>query len=154
MGSFYPLVALSMKGNIVGLGPYSAAFVFACGVFLSTMIFNLYFMNLPVEGEPVSLGAYFKGTGKQHLLGFFGGAIWCVGAIANFAAASTPKTVQVGPAISYAIGQGATIISALWGLLVWREFAGADARVRRLIAFMLIFFVGGLVLLSLAPLYA
>jgi glucose uptake protein len=80
--------------------------------------------------------------------------IWCTGAIANFVAASSPKSVQVGPAISYAIGQGATMVSALWGLLVWHEFSGAGPRVRLLLAMMLVFFVGGLALLSLAPLFA
>ncbi len=153
MGSFYPLVTMSMQGDILALGPYSVAFIFAIGVFVSTLVYNLYFMNLPIEGEPISLAAYFQGNLKQHGLGILGGIVWCTGAIANFAAASTPKTVQVGPAISYAIGQGATMISALWGLLVWREFAGAVPRVRLLLACMLVFFVGGLTLLSLAPLY-
>jgi glucose uptake protein len=153
MGSFYPLVEVSKTGDL-GLGPYSVAVIFGIGVFLSTFIFNIYFMNLPVEGEPVALYQYFTGSGRQHLLGLLGGMIWCTGAIANFVAASSPKSVQVGPAISYAIGQGATMVSALWGLLVWHEFSGAGPRVRLLLAMMLVFFVGGLALLSLAPLFA
>lgn len=152
MGSFYPMVEIS-KASDIGLGAYSVALIFAIGVFASTFVFNLYFMNLPIEGQPIPAVEYFKGTRRQHLLGILGGAIWCTGAIANFAAASAPKSVQVGPAISYAIGQGATMISALWGLVVWHEFAGADTRVRRLVALMLIFFVAGLALLSLAPLF-
>jgi glucose uptake protein len=152
MGSFYPMVELGKAGEN-GLGAYSVAFVFAIGVFVSTFVFNVYFMNLPVEGEPVAFSEYFKGTGKQHLLGIFGGMIWCIGTVANFVAASAPKEVQVGPAISYAIGQGATMISALWGLLVWKEFAGAEGRVVRLIALMLFFFLAGLTLLSMAPLF-
>jgi glucose uptake protein len=77
-----------------------------------------------------------------------------VGAIANFVAASAPKSVQVGPAVSYAIGQGATMVSALWGLLVWHEFRGARTNVRVLLAVMLILFLAGLILVSIAPLYA
>jgi glucose uptake protein len=153
MGSFYPLVEVSKTGDL-GLGPYSVAVFFGVGVFLSTFIFNIYFMNLPVEGEPVALYQYFSGNARQHLLGLLGGIIWCTGAIANFVAASSPKSVQVGPAISYAIGQGATMVSALWGLLVWHEFKGASPKVRLLLGLMLVFFVGGLALLSLAPLYA
>ncbi len=153
MGSFYPLVEMSKAGEL-GLGAYSVAVLFAIGVFLSTFIFNIYFMNLPVEGPPVAIYEYFSGNRRQHLLGIFGGAVWCIGAIANFLAASAPKSVQVGPAISYAIGQGATMVSALWGLLVWREFAGASPRVRLLLALMLLFFIGGLALLSIAPLFA
>lgn len=152
MGSFYPLVETSKRGDN-GLGPYTVAVVFAIGVFLSTFVFNLYFMNLPVEGEPVALGQYFRGSFRQHALGLAGGIIWCSGAIANFAAASAPKEIQVGPAISYAIGQGATMVSALWGVLVWREFAGAGRQVRLLLMLMFLVFLVGLTLVSIAPLY-
>ena len=153
MGSFFPLVEMGKAGPL-GLGPYAIGFVFAVGVFLSTFIFNLFFMNLPVEGPPVALSEYFKGTGGQHLLGVVGGLIWATGTIANFVAASAPESVQVGPAISYALGQGATMVSALWGLLVWKEFAGASSRVRALIVVMLVLFICGLALISAAPKYA
>jgi len=152
MGSFYPMVEMGKAGEN-GLGPYAIAFMFAVGVFLSTFVFNLYFMNLPVEGEPVAFSQYVRGTMKQHGLGIAGGLIWCTGAIANFVAASSPKDVQLGPAISYAIGQGATMVSALWGLLVWREFAGAAKQVRLLLALMLMRFLPGLVVVSIAPLF-
>jgi glucose uptake protein len=156
MGSFYPLVQMAQEQSDLGfgLGPYSSAFVFAIGVYVSTWVFNLYFLNLPVQGKPISMLEYFHGTFKQHLLGIAGGLIWCAGTVANFAAASTPKEVQVGPAVSYAIGQGATMISALWGLLVWKEFAGAGKNVRLLLAIMLLLFIVGLTLISIAPLFA
>ena len=152
MGSFFPLVEMGKSGPL-GLGPYAIGFVFAVGVFLSTFVFNIFFMNFPVEGEPVAISEYFRGSSGQHLLGIIGGLIWTTGTIANFVAASTPENVQVGPAISYAIGQGATMVSALWGLLVWKEFAGAGPRVRLLVGAMLILFVCGLGLVSVAPLY-
>jgi glucose uptake protein len=152
MGTFYPLVEISKRGEI-GLGPYSVGLVFSVGVFLSTFFFNLYFMNLPVQGPPTTFAAYFKGTRKQHLLGIAGGLIWCIGTISNFAASSAPKEVNVGPAVSYALGQGATAISALWGLLYWKEFAGATSRVKGMLWLMMILFVAGLVLVSVAPLF-
>ncbi len=155
MGSFYPLVQMGREGGVgYGLGPYAIAFVFAIGVFLSTLIFNLYFLNLPVQGKPIPMSAYFQGTVKQHLLGIAGGVIWCAGAIANFVASEQSQEVRVGPAASYAFGQGATMVSALWGLLLWKEFAGATKNVRVLLALMLILFVGGLALISLAPVVA
>ncbi len=150
MGSFYPLVEMSKAGEL-GLGPYAVGFVFAVAVFLSTFVFNLFFMNLPVQGDPIYFSSYFKGTRRQHLLGVLGGCIWCTGTISNFVAASAPASVNVGPAISYALGQGATMISALWGLLVWKEFAGAIGRTRTLIVLMLILFLAGLMTISLAP---
>jgi glucose uptake protein len=156
MGSFYPLVEMAKAGgpDNAGLGPYAVAFLFAIGVFFSTFVFNLYFLNLPVQGAGLSMFDYFKGTLWQHALGILGGLIWCIGAIANFVAASAPKSVQVGPAISYAVGQGATMVSALWGLLVWKEFAGASGKVRVLLALMLILFLAGLITVSIAPLYS
>ncbi len=151
MGSFYPVVEMGKAGDD-GLGPYSIGFLFAVGVFFSTFVFNVYFMNLPVLGPPIGLLAYVRGTLKQHALGVAGGVIWYIGTISNFAAASAPREVNVGPAISYAMGQGATMISALWGLLVWKEFAGATARVKLLIALMLLLFLAGLGMVSIAPL--
>ncbi|HWQ54118.1 MAG TPA: hypothetical protein VN442_10575 [Bryobacteraceae bacterium] len=152
MGCFFPLVLKGQEGEL-GLGPYAVGFVFAAGVFASTFVFNLFFMNLPVEGPPVEILEYFGGTFRQHAMGILGGVIWCTGAIANFVAASAPEEVHAGPAISYAIGQGATMVSALWGLLVWKEFAGADTRTRALIAIMLVLFVCGLAMVSVAPLF-
>jgi len=152
MGSFYPLVEMGKAGE-TGLGPYAIAFIFSLGVFISTFVFNLYFMNLPVQGEPVEMLEYFRGSLGVHLLGVLGGVIWCAGTIANFVAASAPAEIQLGPAVSYAIGQGATMISALWGLLLWKEFAGASASVRTLLVLMFILFLSGLGLVSIAPLY-
>ena len=154
MGSFYPLVEMSMASEI-GLGPYSVGVIFSVGVLLSTMVLNLYFMNLPVEGEPVPLTDYFRGSKRNHLLGLAGGMLWCTGAITNFVAASsqTQSEVQVGPAVSYALGQGATMISVLWGLLVWKEFRGATSQVRLLLGLMMVLFIAGLGMVSVAPLY-
>ncbi len=166
MGSFYPLVELGKQGEI-GLGPYAIGFVFAAGIFFSTIPFNIFFMNLPVQGEAVEFRDYFRGTARQHLLGLVGGAIWAVGTLSNFVVSSATRPVAdavavadpaatgeplLGPAISYALGQGATLISALWGLFVWKEFKGAGQRVRFLIGLMLIAFTIGLALVSLAPL--
>ena len=160
MGSFYPLVVMAKSNDWGGtagdngLGPYAIGVVFALGVFLSTFVFNLFFMNLPVEGEPLELPAYFKGLPKQHLLGVAGGILWCAGTIANFAASSAPEAVQVGPAISLALGQGAAMVSALWGLLLWKEFEGADSRIKALVCIMFVLFIAGLAMVSVAPLFA
>ncbi|HEX8985017.1 MAG TPA: multidrug DMT transporter permease [Bryobacteraceae bacterium] len=163
MGTFYPLVEMG-KAEGAGLGPYAIGFVFAVGIFLSTFPFNLFFMNLPVEGEPLEVLDYFRGNRKQHLLGILGGSIWAVGTLSNFvvssaarpASALQPEAAPVpllGPAISYALGQGATLISALWGVLVWKEFRGAGGHVRMLLTLMFVLFAAGLALISVAALY-
>lgn len=153
MGMFYPLVEIGKAGES-GVAPYGIALLFAGGVLFSTLLYVPFFLNFPVQGEPVPLSAYLQGTGKQHLLGLLGGIIWMAGAICNFVAASTPVAVQVGPAVSYALGQGAALVSALWGLLVWHEFKGANDRVKMLLAGMLVLYVVGLAMISIAPLEA
>ncbi|MDE3196785.1 MAG: AcrB/AcrD/AcrF family protein [Acidobacteriota bacterium] len=153
MGLFYPIVELARQGEN-GLGPYTIGLFFSVGVLLSTFVLNLFFMNLPVQGQAIEFSDYFKGTVRQHLLGLVGGGLWYIGAISNFVAARAEGKALVGPAVSYAMGQGATLVSALWGLLVWKEFAEAESDVRILIGAMLILFVAGLTAVSLAPLYA
>jgi glucose uptake protein len=153
MGSFFPLIQIARKDD-VEVGPYVLALCFAAGVFLSTPLYNLYFMGLPVQGPPVKLRRYIEGTVRQHLLGLAGGVIWCVGGVANFVAASAPESAQVGPAVSYALGQGATLVSTLWGLLVWKEFATAPPRALTLIRGAVLLYLVGLALISVAPVFA
>lgn len=147
MGLFYPLVAKAIKGEN-HLGPYTVAFVFAIGILVCTIPLNYIFMRKPVSGPAVSMGDYFKGTGRLHLWGMIGGLIWGVGTISNFVASYAQ---MVGPAISYALGQGATMISAIWGVFVWKEFKGADSAAKKLLVLMFAFFILGLACVALAP---
>ena len=154
MGSFYPMLQnASSLSSEIGLGPYAIAFVFSLGVFFSTFVFNLVFMNLPIEGSPIEITEYLRGSFKSHGLGILGGMIWAAGLVTNLVAAAAEGNAKVGPAVSYGVGQCAAMVSALWGLLVWHEFAGADSKVKTLVAVMLILFLGGLTLVSIAPLH-
>jgi hypothetical protein len=45
----------------------------------------------------------------------------------------------------------AMMVSAFWGVFVWREFAQAPPRVRLLLALMFLFFLLGLARLRLRP---
>ncbi len=153
MGTFYPLVEIGKTGER-GLGPYAVGFVFSLGILASVFVFNLYFMRFPIEGPRLSFGDYWRGNRWVHFLGIAGGMAWIAGSLSNFVAASAPRALQVGPAISYAIGQGSTMVGALWGVLVWKEFAGGGARVNRLLVLMFVLFVTGLGVVSVAPLFA
>jgi glucose uptake protein len=153
MGSFYPLVARAMAGSDAhpGPGPYATAMFFAIGVLVSTFPANLLLMAKPLDGKPpVGMAGYWQAKFSWHLAGVLGGAIWCVGAVSNFVASGAHK---VGPAVSYAIGQGATMISACWGVFVWKEFAGSPKSAKTLLFLMFIFFLLGLGAVALAPLY-
>jgi glucose uptake protein len=147
MGLFYPFVAKATTGPN-HLGPYSVAFVFSIGVLLCTIPVNYIFMRKPITGAPVAISDYFHGSGSMHFWGILGGIIWGIGMISNFIASYAQ---MVGPAAAYALGQGATMVSAIWGVFVWREFAGAPPAARRLIALMFLCFIIGLSGVALAP---
>lgn len=122
------------------LSPYTAIVLFSSGVLLSNFLWNTIVMVKPFSGDPVPLGDYFtKGNARLHGVGILGGIIWNLGMslsiIANHAA---------GPALSYGLGQGATLVGALWGVFVWKEFKGAPPGTGKLLAAMFFFYLLGL----------
>ena len=123
---------------------YTAFFVFAVGIFLSNFVWNTIAMRKPVQGEPILDGAkrYFAGSFPTHLVGALGGCIWGLGTLLSFVTAGAAS-----PAIAYALGQGATLVSALWGILIWKEFAGAPKKSAVLNFAMFVLFVAGLAVL-------
>ncbi|MBQ3207627.1 MAG: multidrug DMT transporter permease [Bacteroidales bacterium] len=145
MAFFYRFVAASMDlenfaapaaGKVT---PYTAIVIFSLGVLASNFIFNTLVMRKPFVGEPVSYKQYFAGNFKTHLVGMLGGAIWCLGTAFSYIASG-----KAGAAISYALGQGAPLIAAIWGVFIWKEFKGANRQVYTLLGIMFVFFVAGL----------
>jgi glucose uptake protein len=147
VGLFYPFVAKALTGSN-HLGPYTVYFVFALGAVASNFPTNYALMRRPVNGEPLHVKDYFKGHVSLHAWGILGGAIWGIGTVANFVASYVPR---IGPATSFSVGEGNTMISAIWGIFVWNEFRGAGTRVKGLLAIMFLFFVLGLGCIALAP---
>ena len=153
MSFFYRFVADSMSTDLVNITegsftPYTAVFVFSIGIFVSNFVFNYYFMKKPVSGEPVTFRMYFKqGTPKLHIVGILGGIIWSLGMMLSIMAGDI-----AGYAISYGLGQGATLVAAIWGVFVWKEFAGAPKGTNKMLAAMFIFFIVGLSLIVIARL--
>jgi len=148
MGLFYPQLMRSMSPNfneapiVPGmLTPYTALIFFGAGVFVSNFVWNTIFMK--AGGH--AYADYFRGTPKLHFIGILGGMIWMLALSFNVIASSV-----AGPAISYALGQGATLVAALWGLLIWREFRAAPAGTQKYLALMLAGYAGGLFLIGAA----
>ena len=127
------------------LTPYSAIFIFSVGVFVSNILFNTLVMKRPFVGEPVSYSDYFKGSFSTHLVGILGGVIWCLGTAFSYIAAG-----KAGAAISYALGQGAPMVAAFWGVFIWKEFKGADSKTNWLLALMFLLFIAGLATIVVA----
>ena len=151
MSFFYRFVAGSMDlDNFIApaagkMTPYTAMFIFAVGIFLSNFIFNTIAMKRPVQGEPTNIGEYFKGNFKTHTVGVLGGLIWGLGNAFNLIAAG-----KAGAAISYGLGQGATLVAALWGVFIWKEFKDGSKSVNALLVAMFFFFIVGLACIILA----
>jgi len=145
MGFFYRFVAASVSTDFVnpeeGLyTPYSAVFVFAIGIFISNFVWNTFFMYKPLKGESVTYLDYFKkGDTKLHLIGLLGGIIWCIGMSLSMIAGE-----KAGFAISYGLGQGATMVAAAWGVFIWKEFKGGPKGTNTLLTLMFLCFIAGL----------
>jgi glucose uptake protein len=150
MGLSYPVTIRATLGEHA-LGPYSVVVVFAIGALLCAIPVNYLFMRKPVTGNaPLSMGDYAAGRGWFHWIGVLGGGIWCFGTVLNLVASHVQV---VGPAVSYTIGQGATMVSAAWGVFVWREFANAPRTSKRWLVAMFVCFLAGLGSVALAPLF-
>lgn len=150
MGLFYKYVAASMFEDFTlpepgKLSPYTAVFIFSIGILVSNVLFNSLLMRFPFEGAPVSYADYFKGSFRNHMTGILGGSIWCLGMSLSIIASG-----KAGPAISYGLGQGATVVAALWGIYVWKEFKQAPRGTDAILKIMLMCFAVGLGLIILS----
>ena len=145
MGFFFRFVAASVSTDFSNpepglFTPYSAVFVFSIGIFVSNFLWNSFFMYKPVKGEAVTFSDYFKkGDIKLHSIGLLGGIIWCVGM--SFSMIASEKA---GFAISYGLGQGATMVAAAWGVFIWKEFEDAPKGTNIYIRLMFLCFLIGL----------
>lgn len=142
MALFYRFVASSMASNFANpeagfLSPYTAVVIFAIGILVSNFVFNTILMKRPVEGNPVTYKDYFSGKMKEHLTGIAGGIIWCIGMSFSIIASG-----KAGFAVSYGLGQGATLVAALWGVFIWKEFKEVKGTTGLLSAMFLLFFIG------------
>ncbi len=150
MGFFYKYVAAAMfpDFNVPEAGklsPYTAVVFFAIGILVSNVVFNTALMHKPFVGSPVSYSDYFKGGLKNHITGILGGAIWCTGMSFSIIASG-----KAGPAISYGLGQGATVVAAIWGIFIWKEFRNASKGTTTALNIMLLLYVVGLALIIAA----
>jgi glucose uptake protein len=153
LGGMMPLMELSREGDL-GLSPYAAVVFFAVGLFFTSLLIVPFMMNFPTEGEPLEFKRYTTGTKGQHLLGWIGGVVFvCGGLGARILADSVPKNQGVGPAITVACAQGAALLAALLGVVLFKEFENGGARVRMQLMIMFVLFALALALTSLAPLY-
>lgn len=150
MGYFYPqlsgAISPSFQSTPIAPGlltPYTALLLFSAGLVASNFAVNTVFMR----SSGVSYGQYFAGRFRLHLLGVAGGMIWMLALSLNVLAAGV-----AGPAISYALGQGATLVAAVWGVFIWREFRAAPPAATPFIALMFAGYAAGLTLIGLATL--
>jgi len=144
---FYRFVAASLATEFTPaeagkISSYTAVVFFSLGALLSTAIVNPFFMARPVEGRPVKMREWFKGSSGTHLLGLLGGAIWCLGNSVSFMSVGAAS-----PAISYGLSNAAPVVAALWGIFIWKEFKNAPKGTNLLLTLMFVFYLIGLILI-------
>jgi glucose uptake protein len=146
MGLFYPQLMRAISPNfnrepiVPGmLTPYGALVFFGTGVLASNFVWNTIFMRT----SKLAFSDYLRGSARLHAIGILGGCIWMLALSFNVLASGV-----AGPAISYALGQGATLVAALWGLFIWREFRDAPAGTGKYLALMLAGYTLGLILIG------
>jgi glucose uptake protein len=150
IGAYTPLLDKARQGEL-GLGPYAAGFIFALAAFISSFVYAIFFMNLPVEGDPLEFGGYVAGRLKQHMAGVVSGVVWYAGIVLALVCTSIPEAIQGGTLPHFMLAQGSPVVAALWGILVFREFKDSDMRVKLLGTSMLVLFLCGMAMIGLAP---
>jgi glucose uptake protein len=146
LGCFSPLLQRSFRGDF-GLGPYAGLLLVTIALLVSTVVLNLYFMNIAISGEPIGFNAYFTGLPHQHFLGFAGGAIWALGMLAEGLAISAPASIDLDPRLVTILPLASVLLAVFWGFVKWKEYPGTA---KALLVVSAVVFLGGVVLVGLA----
>lgn len=147
MSGFFPLMDMARVPDL-GMGPYTATFMCCTGILISTIMFNMFFMNLPVQGKPASFGTYFTSAPGKHIYGVLGGMLWALGTVGHYMAARMEGDAAVSGMLRFAGFQAPIVLSALLGLVIWKEMDEAESKPKNMAGIML------LLLLVAAVLYA
>ena len=147
LASFWPFLSRSLVGDF-GLGNYAALLLFAVGLFFSTIVLNLYFMNIAIHGGSISFNSYFRGNVQRHLLGLGSGLVWALAFLAILLASRRPISVDLSILLRVAVPMASVAVAGLCGLLLWREHSGASGTVRRNAFLAIAFFLVGVVIFA------
>lgn len=153
VGAAYPVIRMAAYRDIDnenGVGPYALALLVAIGVAISAFVFNLFFMNVPVEGPVLEISAYFKSKFKQHLLGLAAGVIWCIGMEAALVASAGQGAGKIAAPAVFGATRGSMVVGALWGVLAWKEFLDSDTRWKSYVWLTILLLAAGTVMITVA----
>jgi len=148
LGLFYPVLNRGLTGDL-GLGPYAGILVFCVGLFFSTLVFFLYFLNVVIEGSPITVTGYFRGRFAQHAWGVLGGVISAAGLLCAALAISAPAEVGPSQAVAFIVPLASVLLAFVWGVGVWREFGAAPRSAKGLLGASAVCFACGLAVLGI-----
>ncbi len=146
LGCFFVIIQRGFRGDF-GLGPYAGVLLVSIALLVSTIVLNLYFMNIAISGGPIGFSAYFTGQPHQHFLGFAGGAVWALGMLAQGLAMSAPAPVNLNSALFAVVPLASVLLAMFWGLTKWKEYPGSA---KTLVVASAALFLGGVVLVGVA----
>lgn len=149
MSGFFPLMDMARVPD-VGMGPYTSGFLVAAGILVGTLMFNMFFMNLPVRGKPAEFGIFFSAPAGNHLAGALGGALWLAGTVGHYVAARSEGAALVLPAWRFAAFLAPGLVAGILGLFIWNELKGTEAKTRSFAGVMvaLLLFAAGAIVLA------
>ena len=152
LSAFFLLLARATSPE-TGLAPYSAALVISAGMFFASLLIIPLFLNFPVKGQPLTVTRYFKIEKRHHIFGVLAGIIWMAGLLAGLASDNIPAGIQPSPVAAFILSRSVPVVALFWGLFIWREMAGAPARVYTMMAAFVVLYLVGIGMLAAAPMY-
>lgn len=149
MGLYLPLQRAAITGDN-GLAAYSYILIFGMGLFGATIIWLPFFMNFPVQGQPVQLRQFVRMPGKNHLLGTLSGIVLGLGLLLPLVSTGSPASAQISPLVVFGAVNAAPILAFLCGILFWGESKGATQRVQMAKIATLVLFLAGVGIITAA----
>jgi glucose uptake protein len=132
----------------IGLGPYGVVLLEAVMVGLSTIIFSLITMNLPLEGEPVDPVDFFKSGIRKHGLGLLAGILWCAGNACLLIASEQSGEGPINRPQFETLYWAAPLACGLLGMLLWKELDGGPSKVKGLAVLSILLAAAALLLIA------
>jgi glucose uptake protein len=149
---FFSAIREAISGEN-GVPSYGATLILAGGVFGSSIVFVPFFLNFPVRGKPLAVRQYLQLERRQHIAGIIGGIVWTAGLLAGLVTFGLPASIMPAPTVSYLLSHAGPVLSALVGLVIFRELPEAPVKVHAVMGAMLVLMLVGMGMIAVAPVY-
>jgi glucose uptake protein len=131
IGAFLPFIDWARDFELQ-LTAYPIAAMFSLGMLAAGFVLNLYFLNLPLQGDPVSPLSYVKIPPAMHLTGLLGGFVFGAALLTYMMVVDAPVAVGSPRGVLVALVPAGMGLFAVLGRGVWKEYEEAIYRTKTL----------------------